>query len=394
MSLPARVALVSLIMVFVAGLAIVVSSRLGPPPATPSATGAAASRSVPPGSGGASVPPGTTPGASGVATDGPTGRAVTWTRLASEGVAPVARQAATWTVDPGTGIAYLYGGTSGGIGPDGEPAAGSTLGDLWAYDLAADSWEPVVGTSDEPPARSGHVAAWVDGVGVVVVGGRDSSGRPLADIWRFDPSDGSWRALSPAGPALPARSGACAAAAADGRLWVSHGLGAGGPLDDTWRYEVQANRWSSLDAKTPPSARSGQACWIDAAGRFVLFGGRNGDTFAGDLWATGTGTDGAGAWSQLGADAGLSPRTGMAIAIHTDEAVLFGGVDEGGTPLGDIGVVAGGASAIEPAQATGTAPDPRTGAVLVDDPAGERLVLFGGATSAGASDELWEADLR
>jgi galactose oxidase-like protein len=394
MSLRARVALVSLVMVFVAGLAVLVSSSLRPSPATPSPTGATGSRSAPPGTETPSGPPSGSPGDSVTASGGPTGRTVTWTRLASEGVAPVARQAATWTVDPGTGIAYLYGGTTGGIGPDGEPAAGSTLGDLWAYDLAADSWEPVVGTSDEPPPRSGHSAAWVDGVGVVVVGGRDGAGRPLADIWRFDPNDSSWRALSPAGPALPARSGACAAAAADGRLWVSHGLGAQGPLDDTWRYEVQANRWRSLDAQTPPSARSGQACWIDAAGRFVLFAGRSGDTFAGDLWATGTGTDGAGSWSRLGAEGGLSPRTGSAVAVHTDEAVLVGGVDEGGTPLGDVGVVGSGADAIAPVTATGPAPDPRTGAVLVDDPAAERLVLFGGATSAGASDELWQADLR
>jgi hypothetical protein len=321
------------------------------------------------------------------------GRAVTWTKLAFEGVAPSARQAATWTVDPAEGIAYLYGGTTGGIGPDGEPAAGSTLGDLWAYDLAADSWEPVVGTS-QPPARSGQAASWVDGVGMVVVGGRDDSGKPLADVWRFDPSDGSWRALSPAGTRPAARQGACAATAADGRLWVSHGLGARGPLDDTWRYEVQAKRWRKLDATKPPSARSGQACWIDAAGRFVLFGGRNGDTFADDLWATGTGADGAGSWKRLAADAGLSPRTGAAIAVHTDQAVLFGGIDEGGTPLGDVGVVAAGGDAIEPVQASGPAPDPRTGAMMVDDPAGERLLVFGGATAAGASDDLWQVDLR
>ena len=394
MSLRARVALVSLVMLLVAGIAVLVSTTLGPGPARPSPTGAAASSSGPPGTAVPSGLPTATAGGSGIATDGPTGRTVTWTRLEPTGVAPVARQAATWTVDPGTGIAYLYGGTTGGIGPDGQPAAGSTLGDLWAYDLAADSWEPVVGTSDEPPPRSGHAAAWVDGVGVVVVGGRDGAGKPLGDIWRFDPTDGSWRALSPAAPGLPARSGACSATAADGRLWVSHGLGARGAVDDTWRYEVQANRWRSVDATTPPSARSGQACWIDAAGRFVLFGGRNGDAFAGDLWATGTGADGAGAWSRLAAEGALSPRTGTAIAVHTDAAVLFGGVDEGGTPLGDVGVVPAGADAIEPVGTTGPAPDARTGAVLVDDPGGERLVLFGGSTAAGASDELWEADLR
>ena len=392
MSLRARVALVSLVMVVIVAVAIGVSSSLEPGRASPS--GGSGSSSAPPASESPSNVATGTPAETANASGEPGGRTVAWTRLVSGGVAPVARQAATWTVDPAMGIAYLYGGTTGGVGPDGEPTAGSTLGDLWAYDLAADAWEPVVGTSDEPPPRSGHVAVWVDGVGLVVVGGRDGTGRALGDIWRFDPEDGSWRALRPAGSALPARSGACAAAAADGSLWVSHGLGGQGPLDDTWRYDVQTDRWRVVAAKTPPSARSGQACWIDAAGTFVLVGGRSGQTVLGDLWAIGTDTDAATSWSRLAADGGLSPRAGASVAVHTDEAVLVGGAGTGGSLLGDVGVVAPGADIVVPAQAAGLAPDPRTGAVLVDDPAGERLVLFGGATSAGVSDELWQADLR
>jgi hypothetical protein len=41
----------------------------------------------------------------------------------------------------------------------------------------------------------------------------------------------------------------------------------------------------------------------------------------------------------------------------------------------------------------GDAPTPRSGAVVVDDPAGERMLLFAGRDASGVQADVWTLDL-
>ena len=317
----------------------------------------------------------------------PAGPAVTWTRLSPAGVAPTARRDATWTVDPSSEIAYLYGGTTGL-----QDQRGDALGDLWAYDLAADTWEPVVGTSDEPGPRFGHVAAWVEDVGLVVIGGHDGQGHLLNDAWTFDPGTGVWTKLRTTGTTAPARFDACGAAPGDGTVWLSHGSTIDGLLADTWRLDVGAKRWAKVTTGSAPSRRSRATCWIDAAGRFVLYAGATSSGIAADTWAASVGS-GDGRWRRLAASGPFGARAGAAVTVHLDRAIVVGGV-AGGGPLAMTGTMGATDTTITPLAADGDPTPGRSDAMLVDDPAGERTLLFGGASNDAVLDDLWSAEFR
>jgi N-acetylneuraminic acid mutarotase len=382
-----RFATLALIAVLAVGLGLALSGgwRSAPPPATarPTASIATAGASASPGV--TSSPTPTTPAGS----PSPAGLKVTWRRITPSGVLPASRQGHTWTVDPDMGVAYLFGGlaTTDGNSP------GSTLGDLWAYDLGADTWTRVLVTGPAPSPRSGHVAAWIDGFGLVVIGGRDAEGSPLDDSWRFDPSTSSWQPLNVEAPLPPARYGSCAAVDGGGGLWLIDGAGsAGESYADSWRYEPAAGRWEIVAATSPPHARAGHVCWVGAADRLHLFGGK-GTTVTADLWAIDVGSSEP-TWEVLETDAGISARTGAAITIHDDRAVIVGGLDERGEVLADVGISATDGNTIDPVPAEGAPSAGRARAALIDDPANERILLFGGFTGSAVTDEIWQAVIR
>jgi hypothetical protein len=385
-----RFATLALIAVVAVGLGLALSggSQTEPPLAGASRSGATSA----PGASSASPavpasPTATTPTESAL----PAGPTITWTRLAPTGIVPVPRQGHTWTVDPDTGIAYLFGGLSTTDGA----AIGSTLGDLWAYDLAADAWTPVLVTGATPSPRSGHSAAWIDGLGLVVVSGRDQGGRTLDDSWRFDPDTSSWQPLTAEGPPLPSRYDSCAPVDGAGTLWIVDGTGsAQGAYADAWRYDAGGGVWQLVPLAKPPTARSRHVCWFDTDGRLLVFGGQDGGAALGDLWAADVGAAGAKSWRQLPLDGSFAARTAAAVAIHSDRAVIVGGLSTGGDILDDVGVVNSGGDAIVPAAVAGQAFSGRTRAALIDDPAAERMLSFGGLTSGGPSNETWQAVLR
>jgi galactose oxidase-like protein len=330
------------------------------------------------------------------ATPGPTlpsEPGIGWSQLTPAGLSPVARQWHTWTVDPDAGVAYLY----GGLRNAGNEATGPALGDLWAYDLGADRWEPVLVSGHGPESRWGHAAVWIDGVGLVIVGGRDGGGRTLDDAWRFDPDSATWQQLPAEGPPMPSRSDACAIVDRDGALWMIDGRGSTGEaFEDVWRYPAGGGHWELVDLGRPAPMRSGAACWLDPDGTVRVFGGQAGATFFGDLWSVDIRGDraGTGSWKQLTAESGLEPRSGAAVALHTDRAVIVGGFASTDDLLDSTGIADERDQSIIQISSTGPGPSGRARATLIDDPAAERMLLFGGLTSVGVSSEIWQAVLR
>jgi len=126
------------------------NAHASPPSARPSSNAAApASEALPSGS----VVPSSAPSEPPVAT--------VWHKLEA-GNGPDAREDHTWTLDPSTRTAYLFGGRDGSTVYDG----------IWAYDLASDTWRELDPGGKGPAARFGHEAVWVEGVGLVVWAGQ------------------------------------------------------------------------------------------------------------------------------------------------------------------------------------------------------------------------------
>ena len=233
--------------------------------------------------------------------------------------------AATWA--DGSGRLWMFGGN--GYAASGAPG---DLSDLWRYDTASGQWTWISGANTTgtqgnyaaggAPGARDAAQTWTDGAGNLwMYGGHgvDGSGTTgmLGDLWKYS-SGGAWTSLggSPsANNATTATAPGSREAAATwvdsaGNLWMFGGNGydsngAQGALGDLWEYtgggwalkggstvKSAPGSWGTVGqaaAGVVPSARYGAAAWVDASGRFWLFGGYGVDsagTFGelADLW--------------------------------------------------------------------------------------------------------------
>jgi hypothetical protein len=345
-------------------------TRTPRPTASPAGSNATAR---PTGSAGPPAPTGS-PAATGEPTGEKPQGSLTWTRI-DAGPGPRPREDHTWTVDGDGDAAYLFGGRS----------SGEVYGDLWRYDLAADSWSRLEPAGSSPAARFGHTATWVDGIGVVIWSGQAGEDF-FDDLWAYDPGEDAWRELPGGGDRPAPRYGSCAALASE-RLLVSHGFTDEGRFDDTRAYDLATATWTDV---TPSGGRPVERCLHDCIsttdGRFVLFGGQtNGVPALGDLWTLGP----DGAWAEAPSEPGPRPRQLFALASHGGEAFVFGGAGESGGKLDDLWRLDLTGLSWARSRPAGRGPTGRSGATLVADGARSRLLLYGGVTLDGTVDDLW-----
>ncbi len=270
------------------------------------------------------------------------------------------------------------------------------LDDLWAYDLASDLWTRLAPDGPVPPERFGHEAVWVDGFGVVIYAGQAGPSTFYDDLWAYDPSANRWRRLPDDGARPIARYGSCAALGPDGRLWISHGFTEDGTrFADTRAYDFTAGRWSDeTPAGTVPVNRCLHGCWWTDDGRLVLYAGQTtGVEALGDLWSLADAGTPAATWTK---ETGDLPRDRnlYAFARTGDTIVVVGGRGLEATFLDDAFTIDTKTLAIGRLDPIGPIPPGRAGAMLIDDPVGGRLLLFGGKTAGEGLADLWELSLR
>lgn len=318
----------------------------------------------------------------------PTAGPTTWSVVSTDGsTSPPAREDHTWTVTPDGATAYLFGGRT---------LAGDALDDLWAFDLATDTWELV--EAGGPLGRFGHNAVWVDGVGLVIFAGQSGS-TFYNDLWAFDPATDRWTQLPASGDVPVSRYGSCAAVGPDGRLWISHGFTSERQrFADTVAYDFATHAWTDeTPAGDLPVSRCLHGCWWTADGAFVLYAGQTtGVTALGDLWQLTVGPrPGTNAWARLAPDAGLPPDRNLYAAARWGSGTLvFGGqgIDDG--LLSDTWWLEDGTGAATLAVASDSGPAGRLGAEMVADPQRGRVLIFGGRTASAAFGDLWQLTLE
>jgi hypothetical protein len=308
-----------------------------------------------------------------------------WRLLPSSGPAPREREDHTWTLAPNGATAYLFGGRT---------TNGGALDDLWAYDLAGGRWERI--DAGGPPARFGHNAAWVEGVGLVIFAGQSDTAFSK-DLWAFDPAAERWNKLPAAGDLPVARYGSCAAVGPDGRLWISHGFTSEGTrFADTRAYDFTTGTWAD---ETPigerPVERCLHGCWWTDDGRLALYAGQTtGVPALEDLWQMTPGPrQGTNTWNMVHSGRRWpAARQLYASARWGDGTVIFGGRALDGEYLSDVWLIKdqGGATRV---RLDSDLPQPRSGAELIGDPRVGVLLLFGGQDADGAMDDLWELRL-
>jgi N-acetylneuraminic acid mutarotase len=266
---------------------------------------------------------------------------------ASTGYYPGSRNGSTAWFDSG-GKFWLFGGS----GLD-SVFAGGGLNDSWVFDTAALTWayengtkfanqQGIYGTPGVPangnhPGGRGSLAYWQNGNTIWIFGGTsyDSVGTNgnMNDLWNYNLLTNQWAWVSGSNIVNQASSYGIQSLRSptnvpgartnqigtwidtSGNLWLLGGngkdaTGASGQLNDLWVYLPNSQQWAWVGGSNlisqkgiygtanvaaytnMPGARNTGMTWIDASGKFWLFGGFGYDSAGtsgslGDLWLLG-----------------------------------------------------------------------------------------------------------
>ncbi len=177
-------------------------------------------------------------------------------------------------------------------------------------------------------------------------------------------------------------------------IWIFGGFVSSMSIkNDLYSYSTSAGAWTSLPAASPPSPRERHVlAWDPVAPRLVLFGGQYGIVTFTHYDELHTFSLGSNTWTPIPkAGSWPSPRKDAALVWvpHLGKFLLYGGNNGSGASnrLSDLWLLAlSGASATWSKLTPGGVPAPaQSGGCVVYDPAGRRLILFGGETQDGVN---------
>ncbi len=313
-----------------------------------------------------------------------------WTRLTISGRA---RHSATF--DPVRQRMIVFGGWS-------AVAETTLFNDVWVLPLAGPPrCLPLVTAGTPPPVRRGHSAVY-DPVRdrLLVFGGwtrQGGDGLYLADVWALslgeDPP--TWTQLAPTGTPPGGRCAQVGVYDPGSDRMVLFG---GEPLNnEVWALSLAGTpAWAQLSPTgTPPVARRFMSAIFDPVrDRMVLFGGTTGSADLNDVWALSLG--GAPAWSVV-TPSGTSPSGRYAtVAVYDpvrDRMVVFGGRSSSVVYVVTLALSLADPPSWTTLQQSVCVPSdgcilPRYDHAAIYDPAGDRMVVFGGRGSSQFLDDF------
>jgi hypothetical protein len=306
--------------------------------------------------------------------------------------------------------------------------------DVWAYDTTCQQWREVK-AGEGPGGRGRHMAAYDSGARrMILFGGRYRAGTTgpyqlFDDLWALDLANESWAPVEPATEVKPKPrvNGALAYDPTRNQLVLFGGsLATGGPYlpaADLWIFDFATSTWEELIVPPGPVPRVFPSAFWDAGRQWlVIHGGADETAFAqdakyfDDLWVLDTSLDSP-TWRKLGELSWIIPDgrfwDGMVQDTVADRYLLFGGHDafdlgnrndveafdpktESWTTLrvGDTwSKPPNGVCDFPPdfSNVDMTSPERRNAMVLVGD--GASAWVFGGKTDCGAIDDTFRLDL-
>ncbi len=314
-----------------------------------------------------------------------------WSELS---VYPEHRHSSGAAYDPLRARLIVFGGSNG-----------IASNDLWSLDMSGVDpvWSRMDVSGIGPEARAGHTMVY-DALRdrMIVFGGQLPASQGVSnELWELDlSSEPRWQQLGPIGSMPQGRAyHACIYDPVQDRLILFGGMTATGQwLGDVWECDLSSvPAWTQLTpAGIAPAARGFHAMVYDSAeDRAIVYGGWNGTRF-GDLWELTL--DGSEAWSAL-STSGAAPSERSAVGAVYDpinnELVIFGGRTNFGRSNELFAVSLSGSRTWREV----SAPDPRiqgrSSMAMLYDPTDESLVLYGGFSATGyALEDAWKFPLR
>ena len=240
-----------------------------------------------------------------------------WSLVAADGVIrPLARFGHTLVYDSLRRRLILFAGQ-----------ANSFFSDVWAYDLAANTWQQLAAGGVGPPSRYGHSAVYDPKLNRMVIShGFTTAGR-FDDTWAFDLAANSWKDITPAGIKPTKRCLHHAVLDEKGNAMYLYGGCSSGfgpcPQDDLWVLDFSTNLWQQVLATPKPPGRYHNGLAFDAIRRrVVVFGGVVGGTNGADVWEYDLATR---AWLQAVLTSSVAGRSRHETAVAGNDIYFFGG---------------------------------------------------------------------
>ena len=314
------------------------------------------------------------------------GATPTWTNLTPSGTPSFARYPAV-AYDSLRHAMVLQGGL----------ATTSTYSTAWSLDIASLTWTQL---PDEPNSggRFWHTGAY-DEIRdqLVVLGGRDYARvqNSTMGVLSLAPSP-TWisspAAISDAAGPNARRGAVLVNDALNNRVLLFGGGTSDGLMNDLWALDrTTPGPWVRLTATgTLPSARAYAAsCYDSINNRVILFGGESSSGKLNDVWTLDVATL---TWQLHSIGTGPSPRSRTSIAYEPagNRVLLFAGSTS--APNNEYWEYAFGAGWTQPTT-TGTPPSARFGHGGVYDSGNNRFVIFCGENASVQTNDVWELDL-
>ncbi len=320
---------------------------------------------------------------------------------------------------PRSGVSLVYDSLRDRLLLFGGLRQGSATSELWELTLAGTpAWRQLV-PATSPPVRSGHVAIYdVARDRMIVFGGINGSNR-LTDTWALSlAGTPSWAPLAPSGS--PPTAGEDAVAihdAARDRMIVFGGRGSA-VSNETFALDLEHSAWSSPSVETFPAARRRAAAVLDTdRDQMVLFGGLNaaGQPMASRARLTLAGGVPLQAIAEIPEHGTVRRLPDLKCYAANQTVTLVAEPASGYQFTGWLGDAGGTANPLTVSMSgprtiiatfqfmnascggwttiTSTAqPGPAFGAAAIFDAPRQRMLMFGGVTPQGPSNDLWSLD--
>jgi len=288
---------------------------------------------------------------------------VRWTKR-MPAASPPPRNGATLAYDTKRKRAVLFGGYDGGV-----------RGDLWEWDGA--SWMDKTPMQSPPPRNLPVLCFDPVTATTLMLGGVNAMGLPIVnELWAFDGTSWNQRQAS----ALP--SGLAFTMARDptrGRIALLTNDGVA-----TVHWEWDGTAWTRPPFVLPPLDADGSVLFYDHGRKQLgLVALIESPRELALMYLTPTG------WVRAPDPVEPQERNGAGFAYDTErgEAVMFGGLASGGSPLGDLWAWRGTHwHALVP---VGPAPSPRSGHAMAYDAQRGEVLVIGGHTATLRTGETW-----
>jgi uncharacterized protein (TIGR03437 family) len=161
--------------------------------------------------------------------------------------------------------------------------------DTQSFSLDSLSWQDWTPAGAKPEVRCLLTAAFDRNNRRMLIYGGQRSGF-LDDLWAFDLAARTWENLT-ISPRPSGRLFTSAFVDRDGHFVVFGGSSASGYLNELQSFNLQSRQWTRLAVPNPPSPRNGsQAAYIESENRFIVFGGLSDRGVLNDVWELSTQT--------------------------------------------------------------------------------------------------------